>query len=47
MTLFICLVWGGGASAATQRLGFFRSLIWPVYLGEALADFAIRKGADQ
>ena len=41
--MFLCLVWVGGLSIAEDRMGFLRAMIWPLYLGNALADFATKQ----
>lgn len=38
---FFFLIWAGGADVAGPRLGSWRALIWPVYLGRYLAGMCI------
>ena len=39
MEILVTLVWLGGVVAAPESFGFWKTMVWPFYLGEALVKF--------
>lgn len=48
MTLFFIAIWAGGLGARTDRkIGFWRRVLWPHDLGEALHKWALRERGEK